>query len=468
MKASLLALTAASATSAFAQPHRHGHRHLHDINKRTVTATSIVAGPTAYAFVLDGQPIHIDDVCKGVAGGALKWQDNAPSGICASHSSSKTSSKSTTTSSAAATTTSVSTSAERTTTSSSSSATSSTSSSVDLGAGFYGKSSSVATSSSTAASKPSSVSSPPSNSGTTGIDAPFPDGQLDCGTFPSQYGAVNLGYLGMAGWSGLQAVTFGSNAITHIVTGIAGNTCTEGMMCSYACPPGYQKTQWPSTQGATGQSIGGIHCKNGKLWLTNPGLSTSLCMTGMGGVQAKNNAGGTVAICRTDYPGTESETIPVELSPGETQPLANPNAANYYVWQGKSTSAQYYLNPIGVSAQDGCQWGVAGSDKGNWAPINFGVGYKDGKTWLSIFQNKPTTYNAYKGTVEIKGDISAVCKYSNGQYCGASGCNADGCTVCTHLHKDQTSTNVLSRLLSTRVRPHSWSLHDSIRALRII
>lgn len=463
MKATLLVLTAATATSVFAQPHRHGHQHLHDINKRTVTATSIVAGPTAYAFVLDGQPIHIEDVCKGVAGGQLKWQDSAPSGICASYSSSK-SSATTSTTAAATTTTPAITTAVQTTTSSSATSKLSTSSSVDLGAGFYGKSSSAATSSSTAASKPSAVSPPASNSGATGVDAPFPDGQLDCGTFPSQYGAVNLGYLGLGGWSGLQAVTFGSNAITHIVTGISGNTCTEGMMCSYACPPGYQKSQWPSTQGATGQSVGGIQCKNGKLWLTNPGLSSSLCVPGMGGVQAKNNAGGVVAICRTDYPGTESETIPVELSVGETQPLTNPNAASYYVWQGQSTSAQYYLNPIGVSAQDGCQWGSAGSDKGNWAPINFGVGHKDGKTWLSIFQNKPTTYNAYKGTVEIKGDVSAVCKYSNGQYCGASGCNADGCTVCILLRGCRKQTNVLSRLLSILAQRHLLFLHDLVRA----
>ena len=66
---------------------------------------------------------------------------------------------------------------------------------------------------------------------------------------------------------------------------------------------------------------------------------------------------------------------------------------------------------------------------GNWAPINFGVGYKDGKTWLSIFQNKPTTYSSYEGTVSITGDLSDKCTYSNGQYCGATGCNADGCTV---------------------------------------
>jgi hypothetical protein len=55
--------------------------------------------------------------------------------------------------------------------------------------------------------------------------------------------------------------------------------------------------------------------------------------------------------------------------------------------------------------------------------------FLDGFTWLSIFQNKPTTDAIYEGTVEITGDIVGTCKYENGQYCGATGCNKDGCTV---------------------------------------
>ncbi|KAK5099859.1 Beta-glucosidase (SUN) [Lithohypha guttulata] len=423
MKVSALALTAVTTAGvALAQPHKHQHGHLHGINKRTQTETTWVSGPTAYAFVLDGKTLSVDEVCSGIANNKLKWADDAPEGICSSTSSpaapSPSPSSSAPSSSAAPTTT----SAGATTSPAASSA----------AAAFYQKSSSSDAPSSSTSSAPASTgawSSWSGNSGGGGLDSEFPDGQLDCSTFPSQYGAIPLDYLGLSGWSGLQAVTFGNSAITHIVTGIAGDSCKEGMMCSYACPPGYQKSQWPATQGATGQSIGGIQCKGGKLHLTNPGLSKSLCMPGQGGVMAKNSATGTVAICRTDYPGTESETIPVELQPGASDQLTNPNAASYYVWQGKSTSAQYYLNPIGTSAQEGCQWGTPGSNKGNYAPINFGVGYKDGKTWLSIFQNKPTTSTLYQGTVEIQGDVSAKCIYQNGQYCGASGCNSDGCTV---------------------------------------
>ncbi|RMZ86871.1 hypothetical protein DV736_g5909, partial [Chaetothyriales sp. CBS 134916] len=253
---------------------------------------------------------------------------------------------------------------------------------------------------------------------------------LDCDTFPSEYGPIALDYLGLGGWAGIQSVTWGADAITDIVTGVSGNTCQEGDMCSYACPPGYQKSQWPSTQGATGQSVGGIQCSGGKLRLTNSALSSSLCIPGVGGVTATNNADEVVAICRTDYPGTESETIPVELQPGETQQLAVPDASSYFIWEGKPTSAQYYLNPPGYSAAEACQWGSAGTPIGNFAPTNFGVGYSAGKIWLSIFPNTPTTDVSYPGSVEIQGDnLSGSCKYSNGQFESDTGSSSTGCTV---------------------------------------
>ena len=165
------------------------------------------------------------------------------------------------------------------------------------------------------------------------------------------------------------------------------------------------------------------------LQLTNTGLSDSLCIQGVGGVSAQNNAGEVVAICRTDYPGTESETIPTELQSGDTQSLTVPDAGSYYEWKGLSTSAQYYLNPPGIPASQGCQWGSPGDNWGNYAPINFGVGAKDGTTWISIMANTPTTTASYPGTVEIQGDISGSCSYSNGQYYSDGSPNSAGCTV---------------------------------------
>ncbi|KAK5053338.1 hypothetical protein LTR84_002312 [Exophiala bonariae] len=415
MKFTSIALTAVSATVVLAQPHNHGHQHAH-IHKKDVTATAWAPGPTAYKYMLDGKEISPEEVCEGLQDNELKFVDGEDPGVC----SSSTSSSTTTTSSPQPTTTST---------------TSSAAQSWSKPAEFYQSPASSAWASPSAAASswgpPAQSSSAPSTggSGGTGINADFPDGTLDCGTFPSDYGAVPVSYLGMSGWSGLQAVSIAGGLVNHIVTGISGDSCKEGSMCSYACPPGYQKSQWPSTQGATGQSVGGLSCSGGKLRLTNPGLSTKLCIPGVGGVQATNKASGVVSICRTDYPGTESETIPVELQPGSTDQLTVPDAAAYYEWQGKSTSAQYYLNPIGTTKEKGCQWGTPGQPYGNYAPINFGVGAKDGKTWLSIFQNSPTTDAQYQGTVEIQGNLSGTCKYSNGQYCGVTGCNAQGCTV---------------------------------------
>lgn len=138
----------------------------------------------------------------------------------------------------------------------------------------------------------------------TGVDSEFPSGEISCNTFPSQYGAVALNYLGKGGWTGIQAPESTAAGFANILTRISG-ACSEGDYCSYACPPGYQKSQWPQTQGATGQSVGGLLCQNGKLQLTNPSLSKSLCMKGASqvNVQVKNTMSEVASVCRTDYPG---------------------------------------------------------------------------------------------------------------------------------------------------------------------
>jgi hypothetical protein len=100
------------------------------------------------------------------------------------------------------------------------------------------------------------------------------------------------------------------------------------------------------------------------------------------------------------------------------------------MWEGSHTSAQYYVNPAGVSVEDGCQWGSNANPWGNYAPLNLGVGYSNGAAWLSIFQNAPTTDVKLDFDVEIQGDgISGTCRYSNGQYCG--GANYDDCSSST-------------------------------------
>ncbi|ETN43657.1 uncharacterized protein HMPREF1541_02816 [Cyphellophora europaea CBS 101466] len=409
-------LIAAAAVAAAASPHLHKHRHLHDLNERDLpTVTDAVA--TATVYEITGTQIAKDAACAGVASGKFTWKNPADAAICAAAASS----------------------AAPTAPAPPASASPSASPGAEAGQ-FYGGPAGGGHGG--AAGSGGSGGSGWTDSGATGIDADFPDGQLDCGTFPSQYGALPVSYLGMNGWIGLQDVGSNNGGPIHTIhTLLSGDNCREGVMCSYACPAGYTKTQWPQTQGATGQSVGGLSCSGGKLRLTNPGLSSKLCMAGQGGVQAQNNAGQVVSICRTDYPGTEAETVPVALQPGQSQPLNNPNADTGYKWQGKDTSAQYYLNPIGVGPEKACQWGDGSQPIGNWAPINFGVGYKGGKTWLSIFQNKPTTLQKYQGRVELKGDLSDKCYYENGKFYGATGPNDDGCTVAVN---SGTATYIIS------------------------
>lgn len=437
MKLTIALLSAAVAVSS-AQPHRHAHQHLHEKKRDMVD----VDAATEVVYVLNGHAISESEVQEGLKNGTLVLANNGALSSASSPAWTPSSTVAPTTSAAPSTTETPTTSAVPTTTSSSSVYTPPPSSTWTPSSAAFQEAVHTPIASSSASS---------SSSGATGLTAAFPDGEVDCSDFPSDYGAIPVSWLGLGGWVGVQKPGAGSSllaGLTNILTVTAGGSCTEGAYCSYACPPGYQKSQWPTTQGSTGQSVGGLLCKNGKLQLTNPDLSTSLCIKGAEQVtiQVQNKLSQNVAVCRTDYPGTESETVPVNTNPGETQELACPNAADYYHWQGASTSAQYYVNPAGVSVEDACQWGSPANPWGNYAPMNVGVGYSNGAAWLSIFQNSPTTDVKQKFTVEIVGDnLSGTCKYSNGQYC--SGANYDQCsstTGCTVSLESGTATFVFS------------------------
>ena len=269
------------------------------------------------------------------------------------------------------------------------------------------------------------------SSGGTGLDAKFESGKVSCSEFPSDYGALSVDYLDFGGWCGIQRTpdySVGDAAISYIETAIKGEGCTRGAFCSYACPPGYQKTQWPEAQGNTKQSIGGLYCNaDGKLELTRKGQST-LCSAGVEGIFIQNDLDDAVSTCRTDYPGTEAMTIPTVAEPGQKQPLTNPYSPDYYIWDGSPTTAQYYVNKKGVSAEDACRWNsdVDHDARGNWAPVNIGTGKNgDGLTFLSIFPNKPTSDAQLDFNIEITGDVSTECALVGGQYTGGG----DGCTV---------------------------------------
>lgn len=245
----------------------------------------------------------------------------------------------------------------------------------------------------------------------------FPDGVYDCSYFPEGQGVISLDNLGFGGWSGIENSD-----------GSTGGNCKEGSYCSYACQPGMSKTQWPSSQPANGVSIGGLLCKNGKLYKSNSNQG-NLCEWGLDMAEVVNKLSQTVAICRTDYPGTENMVIPTVVDGGQTLPLTVVNSQTYYTWQGGSTSAQYYVNNAGVDWTTGCTWGNAGCGYGNWAPLNFGAGYDNGIAYLSLIPN-PNNYDSLNYDVEIVSDgsstVSGQCTYSGGKYNGGG---SDGCTV---------------------------------------
>jgi SUN family beta-glucosidase len=433
MKYTLALLSAAVAVTA-AQPHRHAHPHQHQDAKRGDPVV-VVPGPTVIAYVLNGHPISEADVQEGIKNGTLVWaQGGGLSSVASSAPATSSYAVPSSTSSAWSSTSSTAWSSSSSSSSYAPSSTWAASSSSTWSAPAY-----TSSSASSGSGSSSSGSGDFSSDSSTGIDSDFPDGQLSCSTFPSRYGAVPVDWLGLGGWIGVQTPGSGSSlltGLTNLITAISGESCTEGSYCSYACPPGYQKSQWPETQGSSGQSVGGLLCQNGKLHLTNPGMSKKLCMKGTEEVTVlvKNTMRKDVAVCRTDYPGTESETVPIDCKAGTTTNLTCPDADNYYNWEGSHTSAQYYVNPAGVSLPDACQWGSSSNPWGNFAPLNLGVGYSNGAAWLSIFQNLPTTSATLDFTVELQGDnMSGKCRYQNGQYCSGDNygtCSSTtGCTV---------------------------------------
>lgn len=251
----------------------------------------------------------------------------------------------------------------------------------------------------------------------SGPNQPFADGTIPCSQFPSGQGVISIDWLNQGGWSGIE------NTDTS-----TGGSCQEGSYCSYSCQPGMSKTQWPSSQPADGRSVGGLLCKNGMLYRSNTN-SEYLCEWGVNAAYVESQLSQGVAICRTDYPGTENMVIPTFVGSGSTLPLTVVNQDTYYQWQGKKTSAQYYVNNAGVSVEDGCVWGTAGSGVGNWAPLNFGAGSTGGITYLSLIPNpnnrSPLNYNVKIVAADGNSVVNGECSYENGAYSGGS----DGCTV---------------------------------------
>jgi hypothetical protein len=132
-------------------------------------------------------------------------------------------------------------------------------------------------------------------------------------------------------------------------------------------------------------------------------------------------------------------TFPVIVGPGETGFLANPDQQKYFFWQGKKTSAQYYVNKQGVPESEACTWGTPMGGKGNWAPAVFGTSFDDGPAnegFSSIKQNELCKQERLGYDITFVGDgIVSPCRYKSAtnQWCEGDTCWEDpdrGCTVC--------------------------------------
>ncbi|KAK2002814.1 beta-glucosidase [Colletotrichum falcatum] len=406
-----IAIAASLAAGVVAQPHNHRHRHVKKDAASSLDKRDVVVvyenGPTVTTYELGGKPISEEEAKKGIEDGLyVVVGETTPSSTPlppASTSKAPAPSKDAQFFEAKV---------EKPTTSPTPSPTPAPS----------------PTPSSSSQAAPTSTN-PPSGGG---ANSDFPSGKIPCSHFPSDYGAVPVEYLGTDGWTGIQRTpdyNIGDAAISFIETAVSGDSgCTKKSFCSYSCAVGYQKTQWPAAQGATKQSIGGLYCNsNGFLELSRPEKKT-LCEQGAGGVTVQNDLDQQVSVCRTDYPGSESMVIATVPQPGQTLVLTNPLSSDYYVWNNSPTTAQYYVNKAGYGAEDSCLWKSAKDPlgAGNWAPINIGTGKSsDGNTYISIFNNAPTSTAKLDFNIEIVGDVNSKCALIDGVYTGGG----TGCTT---------------------------------------
>ncbi|KAH3665627.1 hypothetical protein OGAPHI_003815 [Ogataea philodendri] len=162
-------------------------------------------------------------------------------------------------------------------------------------------------------------------------------------------------------------------------------SCQPGNYCPYACPPGQLMAQWnPSVTSYSypGSQDGGLYCNdNGEL--ETPISGSDYCVDGKKTATAKNSASKNVAFCQTVLPGNEEMLIPTNVDASSSQTLAVPGT-DYWA----STASHFYINPPGVSTEDGCQWGSTSNPYGNWAPYVAGFNMDDsGNTFAKIGWN---------------------------------------------------------------------------------
>ena len=248
----------------------------------------------------------------------------------------------------------------------------------------------------------------------------FEDGVHDCSSLPTGQGVVAVDWI--------SSLNGGFTSVMNL-NGDTSSTCKDGYYCSYAWQAGMAKTHLSSNTHINEICAGGMLCKGCKLYRSNTD-STYLCEWGAQTANFVSKLDKDVAICLTDYPGSESMPVPPLLQSGSSAPSSCVDSDSYFKWNGGRTSSQYYVNNAGVSVEDGCIWGTDGSGVGNWAPVVLGSGVTGGKTYLSLIPN-PNNKQAPNYNIKIVAadgaSVNGECSYVDGSYNGGNG--SDGCTV---------------------------------------
>ncbi|KAI4133740.1 MAG: hypothetical protein LQ338_000069 [Usnochroma carphineum] len=165
---------------------------------------------------------------------------------------------------------------------------------------------------------------------------------------------------------------------------------------------------------------GGLFCdKSGNI--QKPFPNRPYCVDGTGNVGCHNRASGNVAICQTVLPGNEAMLIPTIVESSATLAIPGPE-----YWAG--TAAHFYVNPPGVSIEEGCVWGTVEKPQGNWAPyVLGGNAVESGETfiklgWNPIYLEPATPFRNEKPTFGIE------------ILCEGDGCNGLPCAIDPSQH----------------------------------
>jgi hypothetical protein len=316
MRHHYIAIIAAAVAVTAAKPHEHIHRHGHTHMGRMARPNNAVYVPapveTVIVYELNGILISEDEVREGITNGTLRWGDD---GVLSTSTKGPVALPTTPpTPSSPSSEVKEPTSKQPTTTEVLQTETQQTAAPTKDTSTTVAHAPSEAP---TPASQPDASPEDPNDlvdkdGNCASCDKNFPNSVIPCSQFPYGYGAMPLSNEGLGGWSGIQDPGYrGSDGFDNIRTVVKGSCsdgscCSPGSYCSYGCPNPYLKLSFPTKQGKTGQTVGGLYCnEQGMLEMADGSIGKTLCGKGSSrmSVKVQNKLSKPVSICRTDYPG---------------------------------------------------------------------------------------------------------------------------------------------------------------------